>query len=295
MQTRTDGSDARRIEVLANGLPLWQGAQAAVDTTLVSPLTRDGAPRPGANRTAGSAVAAAAYRKRQVTYPELAVARRCKLVVVGIEVGGRFGAEAAAFLRKLAVARAWEMPTRLRTATRQAPLHRWMGKLATAAQRALADSLLRWQGSMHAAAPSRLWESCWRMCAAPTTCPAAACLPRPLSAASRLASQKGKKKLGCLLSAPGSQNITADVEFHLNSAESFPCKQNCALQPTRVDPCQVAIFQCNCHPNRVFCSWTLRCASDRQNGYVFFSFETRKLARQLVGAPADIRWADDGT
>ena len=26
----------RRIEVLANGLPLWQGAQAAVDTTLVS-------------------------------------------------------------------------------------------------------------------------------------------------------------------------------------------------------------------------------------------------------------------
>ena len=60
------GRDARRIEVLANGLPLWQGAQAAVDTTLVSPLTRDGAPRPGADRTA-----AAANRKRRETYPEL--------------------------------------------------------------------------------------------------------------------------------------------------------------------------------------------------------------------------------
>ena len=29
----------RRIEVIANGLPLWGGVQLAVDTTLVSPLT----------------------------------------------------------------------------------------------------------------------------------------------------------------------------------------------------------------------------------------------------------------
>ena len=142
MNLDAPATDARRIEVLANGLPLWQGAQAAVDTTLVSPLTRDGAPRPGADRTAGSAVAAAANRKWRETYPEMAVARRCKLVVVGIEVGGRFGAEAAAFLRKLAVARAREVPARLRSATRQASLHRWMGMLATAAQRALAHSLL---------------------------------------------------------------------------------------------------------------------------------------------------------
>ena len=103
------------------------------DATLVSPLTRDGAPHPGADRTAGSAVAAAANRKRRVTYPEQAVACRCKFVVVGIKVGGLFGAEAAAFLRKLAVARAREMPARLRTATRQASLHRWMGQWRQAA------------------------------------------------------------------------------------------------------------------------------------------------------------------
>ena len=64
-----------------------------------------------------------------------------KLVVVGIKVGGRFGAEAAAFPRKLAVARAREMAARLRTATRQASLHLWMGMPAIAAQRALAHSL----------------------------------------------------------------------------------------------------------------------------------------------------------
>lgn len=31
--------DDRRIEVIANGLPLWGGCQIAVDATLVSPLT----------------------------------------------------------------------------------------------------------------------------------------------------------------------------------------------------------------------------------------------------------------
>ena len=164
MNLDAPATDARRIEVLANGLPLWQGAQAAVDTTLVSPLTRDGAPRLGADRTAGSAVAAAANRK---------------LVVVGIEVGGRFGAEAAAFLRKLAMARAREVPARLRSATRQASLHRWMGMLATAAQRALAHSLLELP-----LAGVDVCSGFWRTCAALTTCPAAACLPPPVSAAS---------------------------------------------------------------------------------------------------------------
>ena len=36
--------DARRLEVVADGLPLFHGAQIAVDTTLVSPLRRDGTP-----------------------------------------------------------------------------------------------------------------------------------------------------------------------------------------------------------------------------------------------------------
>ena len=40
-----DRQDDRRIEVIANGLPLRGGNQLAVDTTLVSPLTREGVPR----------------------------------------------------------------------------------------------------------------------------------------------------------------------------------------------------------------------------------------------------------
>ena len=58
----------RRIEVVANGLPLWQGAQIAVDTTLVSPLQRDGQPRPGADARPGLALAQAAARKLQLLH-----------------------------------------------------------------------------------------------------------------------------------------------------------------------------------------------------------------------------------
>ena len=40
-------SDVRCIHVVANGLPLWRGAQLALDATLVSPVMRAGEPQPG--------------------------------------------------------------------------------------------------------------------------------------------------------------------------------------------------------------------------------------------------------
>ena len=75
--------DERRIEVIANGLPLWGGFRFAVDTTLVSPLTSAGAPRCGA--TAAGAALAEARRSKERTYPEFGRASRCRLVVLGIE------------------------------------------------------------------------------------------------------------------------------------------------------------------------------------------------------------------
>ena len=38
--------DGRRLEIVAEGLPLFGGVQLVVDTTLVSPLRGDGSPRP---------------------------------------------------------------------------------------------------------------------------------------------------------------------------------------------------------------------------------------------------------
>ena len=47
MNLQVDRVDDRRLEVVANGLPLWGGQQLAVDTTLVSPLSGSGSPAAG--------------------------------------------------------------------------------------------------------------------------------------------------------------------------------------------------------------------------------------------------------
>ena len=135
-------ADARRIEVVANGLPLWHGSQLALDATIVSPLTRLGEAHPRADVQPGCAVIAAARRKRHQTYPELARARRCRLVVVGVETGGRFGTETVQLLRLLARHKASAVPAASRPAAITGWVARWSGLLAVAAQRAFAASLL---------------------------------------------------------------------------------------------------------------------------------------------------------
>ena len=131
--------DDRRIEVIANGLPLWNGAQLAVDTTIVSPPPPLGRPVLGATRPDPALLEA--RRRKEATYPELLASARCRLVVIGVEVGGRWGSEAASFLRLLARARARAAPEALRPALRSAYVHRWSGLLCAAALLAFADSL----------------------------------------------------------------------------------------------------------------------------------------------------------
>ena len=58
-----NAGDARRLEVVADGLPLFGGAQLAVDTTLVSVLRGDGSARTGAARRDGVPLAAARRAK----------------------------------------------------------------------------------------------------------------------------------------------------------------------------------------------------------------------------------------
>ena len=58
--------DNRRVEVIADGLTLWQGAQLAIDTTLVSLLRGDGSARPRAADHNGAALEAA-RRKKETT------------------------------------------------------------------------------------------------------------------------------------------------------------------------------------------------------------------------------------
>ena len=82
--------DSRRLEVVVDGLLLHGGAQLAVDTTLVSTLHGDARPRKGAADWDGVALLAARKWKER-RYPEFLGARcRARLVVLAVEVGGRF-------------------------------------------------------------------------------------------------------------------------------------------------------------------------------------------------------------
>ena len=103
-----------------NGLPLFGGAQLAVDTTLVSALKGNGEPRRGAADRDGVALAAA-RRVKERTYPELLdPGRRARLVVFAVEVGGRWSEEAKIFIRLLARARVRSEPRLLQRRLEQA-------------------------------------------------------------------------------------------------------------------------------------------------------------------------------
>jgi hypothetical protein len=133
--------DGRQLEVVANGLPLWGGAQLAVDTTLVCPIRRNGYPQPHAEDTDGAQLIQARTRKER-KYRELLASRRCRLVVLSLEVGGRWSEEAATFVRLLAKAKARAFPPILRNSVQMAYTVRWTGLLSVAAQRAFARTLL---------------------------------------------------------------------------------------------------------------------------------------------------------
>ena len=134
-------TDGRRLEVVAHGLPAFGGVQVAVDVTLVSPLRRDGSTQSRADHEPGLALRTAAERKHRVTYPEFQRARRCRLTVLALEVGGRCGEETEAFLYRIAQGRALASPAAQRTAVAAAYRRRWGQMLAVAAQGAFAASL----------------------------------------------------------------------------------------------------------------------------------------------------------
>ena len=74
--------------------------------------------------------------------PKLVCARRGLFVGVGVEFAGRFGNEAAIWLRLLARHRSSTAPVVLRPAARSVWAAHWSGLLAIAAQRAFAATLL---------------------------------------------------------------------------------------------------------------------------------------------------------
>ena len=132
--------DNRRLEVVVDGLLLYNGRQLAVDTTLVSTLKGNGGTQERCSRPRWVALAEA-RRVKERTNPELVgPGARPQLVVLALEVGGRWSEEAKIFIRLLARARF--MQRRLEQAWRP----RWYAIITCAAARAFAASLLGLRG-----------------------------------------------------------------------------------------------------------------------------------------------------
>ena len=129
-----DHLDARRLEIVADGFPLFGGAKLAIDTTLVSPVRQYGTSRRGAGSRDGTALAEA-RRKKARTYPRLdGQGGRARLVVLADEIGGRWSSETSS---KARVA-----PAGMQGSSQAAWRRRWASMLSCAAARACALSLL---------------------------------------------------------------------------------------------------------------------------------------------------------
>ena len=134
--------DGRRLEIIADGLPLWRGAQLAVDATLVSPIKADGTARRHAACRNGIALEAA-RRAKERKYPELAGrGGRARLVVVGAEVGGCFSSETSQFLRGLVSAKVRGVFPPLKGKAAAAWMRRWSSMLGCVVANSFALSLL---------------------------------------------------------------------------------------------------------------------------------------------------------
>ena len=124
-------------------------ALLAVDITLRSTLTAQGEARPNAAHVNG-AVLAATRRDEAAKYWELLEDGRCRLVVVGIETGGRWSEEALGFIEMLAGARARDASPSLRGSTFLAWRRRRSRMISVSWSRAFACSLT--------SSPANAWE-----------------------------------------------------------------------------------------------------------------------------------------
>ena len=141
MNVNVAATDERRIEVLAQDLPCFGGAQLAVDITLRCVLSSVGEPHSNTADVDGAALMVAREDKERI-YPELTMSGRCRLVVVAIETGGRWSTEAVDFVRQLSFAKAWEAPSFMQFSTALAWERRWTRMLSTVCSLSFAASLV---------------------------------------------------------------------------------------------------------------------------------------------------------
>ena len=118
--------DARRLEVVAGGLPLF----------------RDGTARRGASRRPGVALEIA-RKLQERTYPEHAgEGGRAKMVVLATATGGTWSAETVQFVSELTFAKVRDLPEELQAEAARSWKRRWHKMLSCVAAKSFVLSLL---------------------------------------------------------------------------------------------------------------------------------------------------------
>ena len=131
--------DARQLDVVASGLPVYGGRTLVLDATLRSPLTGAGHVRFDAHAEDGATFPRARVDKEH-KYPELLTQElRIKFIVAAAEVGGRYNDEVVDLVRQLVAHRASRFAPALRQSMRVILARRYWGILSVATQRAVAQ------------------------------------------------------------------------------------------------------------------------------------------------------------
>ncbi|CAK0807356.1 unnamed protein product [Prorocentrum cordatum] len=119
--------DRRQLDLVVYGISP-NGVPLCCDSTMVSPLRRDGWHRPRTFDTDGAALLGAERRKRR-RYHELTTGHSGRLMVLSCEVGGRWGRDSLQLVRLLAKQKARAAPALLRRSAELAYTNRWWGRL----------------------------------------------------------------------------------------------------------------------------------------------------------------------
>ena len=137
----TDPLDGRRIDILATGLTVMHGRPLFCDATVRSPLRADGCPHGRAADEDGFVLHRALVDKLSA-YGDVAGCQSAELLVLAVEVGGRWNDTAITLVDVLAWAKVSDSPPLLRRSAHAAWAARWWSMLGVSVQSALAASIL---------------------------------------------------------------------------------------------------------------------------------------------------------
>ena len=139
--------DTRRLDLIVPCTNVVRGLPLFCDVTVLSPIQRTGAPRPGTSNRAGGLLETAENQNNN-TYHEVRDSGLGALYCLGCEVYGRWGNQSIQLVPALARERCRFLPARVRRGIEFGLLHRWWGLLGIALQRSVAHMVLHDPGDL---------------------------------------------------------------------------------------------------------------------------------------------------